>query len=89
MWLCHVHNLVNERLGKPEFDCLTLNETYDCGCGPEGEGDAAEGKTVKTSDSEVRLENDERAEVSSSSIAGRGESSSDRRRTQESHSQSD
>ncbi|WWC73479.1 uncharacterized protein I206_107449 [Kwoniella pini CBS 10737] len=35
LWLCHVHNLVNERLGKPEFDCLTLDETYDCGCGDE------------------------------------------------------
>jgi hypothetical protein len=77
-----VHNLVNERLGKPEFDCLTLNETYDCGCGPEGEGVAAEGKAVKTSDSEVRSEKDERAEVSSSSIASRGESSPDQRRTQ-------
>ena len=45
MWLCHVHNLINERLGKPEFDCLTLNETYDCGCGPEPEGQAVEGST--------------------------------------------
>lgn len=27
--------MVNERLGKPEFDCLTLDKTYDCGCGPE------------------------------------------------------
>ncbi|WWC65658.1 uncharacterized protein I303_108279 [Kwoniella dejecticola CBS 10117] len=35
LWLCHVHNQVNERLGKPEFDCLTLDETYDCGCGDE------------------------------------------------------
>ncbi len=25
--------MVNERLGKPEFDCLTLDATYDCGCG--------------------------------------------------------
>ncbi|KAG8915578.1 hypothetical protein FRC01_003611 [Tulasnella sp. 417] len=36
LWLCYVHNLVNARLGKPEFDCLKLDETYDCGCGPEG-----------------------------------------------------
>lgn len=33
--LCYVHNLVNERLGKSQFDCLKLDETYDCGCGPE------------------------------------------------------
>ncbi|EPT02481.1 hypothetical protein FOMPIDRAFT_1160311 [Fomitopsis schrenkii] len=32
-WLCFVHNLVNERLGKPEFDCANLDATYDCGCG--------------------------------------------------------
>ncbi|KAL1408305.1 hypothetical protein Q8F55_005111 [Vanrija albida] len=33
LWLCSLHNKVNERLGKPEFDCLTLDATYDCGCG--------------------------------------------------------
>ncbi|KZV99409.1 hypothetical protein EXIGLDRAFT_762703 [Exidia glandulosa HHB12029] len=37
-WLCHVHNQVNERLGKPEFDCAYLGDTYDCGCGPEKPG---------------------------------------------------
>jgi len=34
-WLCHVHNQVNIRLKKPEFDCAHLDETYDCGCGDE------------------------------------------------------
>ncbi|EJD44946.1 hypothetical protein AURDEDRAFT_114255 [Auricularia subglabra TFB-10046 SS5] len=34
-WLCYVHNQVNERLGKPQFDCAYLGDTYDCGCGPE------------------------------------------------------
>jgi FAD-linked sulfhydryl oxidase len=33
--LCHVHNQVNQRLGKPEFDCAHLDETYDCGCGDD------------------------------------------------------
>ena len=33
LWLCHIHNLVNDRLGKPIFDCANLDETYDCGCG--------------------------------------------------------
>ena len=33
--LCFVHNQVNARLGKPEFDCAHLDETYDCGCGDE------------------------------------------------------
>lgn len=31
--LCMLHNLVNERLGKDEYDCSQLD--YDCGCGPE------------------------------------------------------
>jgi len=32
-WLCFLHNQVNERLRKPEFDCANLDATYDCGCG--------------------------------------------------------
>jgi hypothetical protein len=28
--------MINLRLGKEEFDCLTLDATYDCGCGPGG-----------------------------------------------------
>ncbi|KAG9050825.1 hypothetical protein FS837_001935 [Tulasnella sp. UAMH 9824] len=43
LWLCYVHNLVNVRLRKPEFDCLKLDETYDCGCGPEGNSTTAAG----------------------------------------------
>ncbi|KAI0067614.1 hypothetical protein BV25DRAFT_1818998 [Artomyces pyxidatus] len=35
LWLCHVHNQVNERLKKPEFDCAHLDDEYDCGCGDE------------------------------------------------------
>ena len=35
LWLCHVHNQVNARLGKPDFDCAHLDEEYDCGCGDE------------------------------------------------------
>jgi len=35
LWLCAVHNHVNERLGKPAFDCAHLDEHYDCGCGDE------------------------------------------------------
>jgi hypothetical protein len=35
LWLCYVHNLVNKRLGKEEFDCTKLDDTYDCGCGDD------------------------------------------------------
>ena len=27
--------MVNKRLGKPEYDCTKLDETYDCGCGDD------------------------------------------------------
>jgi FAD-linked sulfhydryl oxidase len=42
VWACHVHNLVNQRLGKEEFDCSKIGEFYDCGCAEdeaEGEGE--------------------------------------------------
>ena len=28
-----MHNEVNKRLKKPEFDCSHLSDEYDCGCG--------------------------------------------------------
>ncbi|KIV78478.1 hypothetical protein PV11_10193 [Exophiala sideris] len=31
-WACFVHNLVNERKGKPIFDCANIGDFYDCGC---------------------------------------------------------
>lgn len=33
MWGCHVHNVVNEYLKKDVYDCSTILEDYDCGCG--------------------------------------------------------
>ncbi|KAL2268235.1 hypothetical protein VTJ83DRAFT_3081 [Remersonia thermophila] len=40
-WACFVHNEVNKRLGKQEFDCNKIGDFYDCGCGEEkkNEGD--------------------------------------------------
>ncbi|KAJ1327438.1 FAD-linked sulfhydryl oxidase [Microdochium nivale] len=34
-WACHVHNQVNKRLKKPEFDCNNIGDFYDCGCGDD------------------------------------------------------
>jgi len=31
-WLCRVHNIVNERLLKPVFDCSVVKERWICGC---------------------------------------------------------
>ncbi|KAJ3565186.1 hypothetical protein NP233_g7802 [Leucocoprinus birnbaumii] len=35
LWLCRVHNEVNLRLKKPEYDCANLSTEYDCGCGDD------------------------------------------------------
>lgn len=32
LWGCHIHNMVNEYLKKPIYDCNTILEDYDCGC---------------------------------------------------------
>ncbi|KAH6615477.1 ERV/ALR sulfhydryl oxidase domain-containing protein [Chaetomium sp. MPI-SDFR-AT-0129] len=34
-WACFVHNQVNKRLKKEEFDCNNIGDFYDCGCGDE------------------------------------------------------
>ncbi|KAJ3378907.1 hypothetical protein HDU84_007214 [Entophlyctis sp. JEL0112] len=31
-WMCEVHNEVNERLGKPQFDCSKVFERWRDGC---------------------------------------------------------
>jgi hypothetical protein len=41
-YVCFLHNHVNKRLGKPEFDCAKASQYWggDCGCGAN-EGDGA------------------------------------------------
>lgn len=39
LWGCHMHNKVNERLNKPEYDCTKILEDYDCGCGDDEKED--------------------------------------------------
>ena len=51
--LCAVHNEVNKKLHKPEFDCADLDATYDCGC-----GDAPVGATHVSADDMMDLEFD-------------------------------
>ncbi|KAF1971402.1 FAD dependent sulfhydryl oxidase Erv2 [Bimuria novae-zelandiae CBS 107.79] len=41
MWGCMVHNIVNKRLKKPEFNCENIGDAYDCGCGDDEKEDAA------------------------------------------------
>lgn len=35
LWGCHIHNLVNDHLQKPTYDCNTILDDYDCGCSDE------------------------------------------------------
>ncbi|KAF8589479.1 hypothetical protein K439DRAFT_1651574 [Ramaria rubella] len=49
LWLCHLHNEVNERLEKPPFDCANLDGTYDCGCGDDPL-DTRGGSHIRTDD---------------------------------------
>lgn len=35
LWGCHIHNKVNERLGKKIYDCTNILNDYDCGCGDD------------------------------------------------------
>ncbi|KAI5967602.1 hypothetical protein KGF57_000330 [Candida theae] len=49
LWGCDIHNKVNDRLGKPQYDCTTILEDYDCGCGSdEQEADSTlKGETIQ------------------------------------------
>ncbi|KAI7904177.1 ERV/ALR sulfhydryl oxidase domain-containing protein [Cokeromyces recurvatus] len=31
-WLCAMHNIVNEKLHKPIYDCKDIDSQYPCGC---------------------------------------------------------
>lgn len=35
LWGCDIHNKVNSKLKKPEYDCTKILEDYDCGCGDD------------------------------------------------------
>lgn len=48
-WGCYLHNLVNERLGKEQFDCGSVSEVYKCGCADaEKEGGVKAADDAKT-----------------------------------------
>ncbi|KAF9870615.1 proteasome A-type and B-type [Colletotrichum karsti] len=43
-WACFVHNEVNTRLKKEQFDCNKIGDFYDCGCGDEDKKKAEAGE---------------------------------------------
>ncbi|ATY61382.1 FAD-linked sulfhydryl oxidase ERV2 [Cordyceps militaris] len=63
-WLCFAHNLVNERLGKPSFDCNAIGDFYDCGCAEDDkkkDNAAAAGKDTTKKDDMSGKKKDEAA----------------------------
>ncbi|KAI0712784.1 ERV/ALR sulfhydryl oxidase domain-containing protein [Cerioporus squamosus] len=61
-WLCFLHNQVNARLGKEEFDCANLDATYDCGCGDEPLGSSTSGSANDPMDLEHDPSKDKKAQ---------------------------
>ena len=63
LWGCRMHNQVNERLEKPEYDCATILEDYDCGCGDDEkkakEGEEPADSTTTTTTSTKTKEKDD------------------------------
>ncbi|GAA94428.1 uncharacterized protein L969DRAFT_89787 [Mixia osmundae IAM 14324] len=48
IYLCSMHNKVNESLDKPLFDCSKLEGLYDCGCGDDKHERESEAKDAVT-----------------------------------------
>lgn len=61
VWGCHVHNQVNKRLNKPDYDCGNILEEYDCGCGAdEQEADETLGGESKAHLNQMKVEKEGR-----------------------------
>lgn len=73
VWGCFIHNKVNERLNKDIYDCTTILEDYDCGCGTDEEApdNTLNGKTIKdfVDDTDIHLKGI-KIETSEDNIAG-------------------
>ncbi|OAL28365.1 hypothetical protein AYO20_09482 [Fonsecaea nubica] len=70
-WACFVHNVVNERKGKPIFDCANIGDFYDCGCaddekeemakaGAKSEAIATQGAGARQEPVEIEVEGETR-----------------------------
>lgn len=58
-WACFMHNQVNERLHKPQFNCNNIGDFYDCGCGDEDKSkDGKDGKKKTEGATELKLQKD-------------------------------
>ncbi|KAM3414667.1 FAD-linked sulfhydryl oxidase ERV2 [Cercospora zeina] len=62
-WACHVHNQVNIRLHKEEFDCNNIGDFYDCGCAKDEEDEKKE-KEAAAKTTEIQSGSTEKPEMS-------------------------
>lgn len=53
-WLCAMHNNVNQRLGKPIFECSNIEAKYPCGCAEEEDVDDESSTTDKKKSSALK-----------------------------------
>ncbi|KAG7691886.1 hypothetical protein KL933_002315 [Ogataea haglerorum] len=72
LWGCHIHNQVNLRLHKQEYDCSTILEDYDCGCGQD-EAEELQENDTKEHLASIKLESKEQMLIRSyeATILGR------------------
>jgi len=54
-WACMVHNEVNKRLKKEEFNCQNIGDFYDCGCGDEDGKKKEEGGAAAAAGNQAEL----------------------------------
>lgn len=59
VWACHVHNVVNKRLKKEEFDCSKIGDFYDCGCAEDEGSGKQTGKSKKDGFTPLTLDDKE------------------------------
>jgi len=49
-WTCEAHNIVNQRLGKEQFDCATVSDRWKCGCADDDSEDHKNDALIAPSD---------------------------------------
>ncbi|RMZ80747.1 hypothetical protein DV738_g2621, partial [Chaetothyriales sp. CBS 135597] len=72
-WACFVHNQVNERKGKPIFDCSNIGDFYDCGCAEDDEESPVAADTAdaaKAGGTKARASSSEKAPVQCAYVGG-------------------
>ncbi|ORX87049.1 hypothetical protein BCR32DRAFT_215618 [Anaeromyces robustus] len=58
-WACKVHNIINEALGKEQFNCNLVGDRWKCGCANDDEEGAEGEKNKNTEKNKIVEENKE------------------------------